>query len=452
MPAVDVRSSKTRDPLRRSAPTADPLSDPMGDALGDSLSGPSITEPIQMYKTGASIKEAVDAPPWAGDLPDTARVSDEGNAAFLGEQNLYASSDLIAGSNTKLDSAGAGVKLEEGAVGPVPGLKAVVPVAADGDSGTMVRGMQPATEEAYATDTAKMTDPLTKTAKAVKKSKGTIWNSKLTYRQLYELGANQLAFGAIMDEVTTSDWAKFTGKKGVKLSDTAIDNAVRTLSESATEIMAIRGDDKTGVLVLHKECVEIAHDIMAIGTGSRKEAVITAPESSESDTMVETPVDTIDGTSEGDVQGLAQAIYRAVERAYGVTIDTLSKTDTSLLEKQAGFNSGASPEVGESYVTTPDRWREDFEAGESTWSYHWAGVIMKDGGDDVTLENVRATGVGMSRDWYYGMYGTEKEGQSFHEEQMAGGWFGNKGTTMVVRPEKPKAPSSSSDSTTTTDD
>ncbi len=52
------------------------------------------------------------------------------------------------------------------------------------------------------------------------------------------------------------------------------------------------------------------------------------------------------------------------------------------------------------------------------WNFHWAGVIMKDGGDNITLESA----AGMSfvnadrQTWWFGMYGTAKNEQTFKHQ------------------------------------
>lgn len=49
------------------------------------------------------------------------------------------------------------------------------------------------------------------------------------------------------------------------------------------------------------------------------------------------------------------------------------------------------------------------------WNFHWAGVIMKDGSDYVTLENLSVENINLvNRNWYFRMYGVGA--QSFHTE------------------------------------
>ncbi|MGJ5631425.1 eCIS core domain-containing protein [Nostoc sp. CALU 1950] len=52
------------------------------------------------------------------------------------------------------------------------------------------------------------------------------------------------------------------------------------------------------------------------------------------------------------------------------------------------------------------------------WNFHWAGVIMKDGGDNVSLES--AAGMSMTnydrQTWWFAMYGTQKPEQTFKHQ------------------------------------
>lgn len=68
------------------------------------------------------------------------------------------------------------------------------------------------------------------------------------------------------------------------------------------------------------------------------------------------------------------------------------------------------------------------------WNKHWGGVVMTDGGDYVTLENDASTDTDLkmgklNTGWGFAMYGSKKEGQSFHEQMMATGDFGNFAST-----------------------
>lgn len=69
------------------------------------------------------------------------------------------------------------------------------------------------------------------------------------------------------------------------------------------------------------------------------------------------------------------------------------------------------------------------------WNKHWAGVIMTDGSDYVSLENDASTaGQGeFNTAWRFVLYGSVKQGQSFHEHMMASQDFGTFATTTRFR-------------------
>lgn len=118
-------------------------------------------------------------------------------------------------------------------------------------------------------------------------------------------------------------------------------------------------------------------------------------------------------------------------------------------DKEAGINHYANPEIGESYSMATEGDMPGFSrhAGHSTWNYHWAGVVMKDGGDNITLENYAVTaayaaskgvpqGQFMDRDWSFHMYGTADNSQTFHQAHLDTKDHGTKATSIVVRTDK----------------
>jgi hypothetical protein len=52
------------------------------------------------------------------------------------------------------------------------------------------------------------------------------------------------------------------------------------------------------------------------------------------------------------------------------------------------------------------------------WNFHWAGVVLKDGGDNVTLESAGGTSLGsLGKDsWWMEMYGTRNVDQTFKKQ------------------------------------
>ena len=118
-------------------------------------------------------------------------------------------------------------------------------------------------------------------------------------------------------------------------------------------------------------------------------------------------------------------------------------------DKEAGINFHANPDVGESYSMATEGDMPGFSTypGHDTWNYHWAGVIMKDGSDNITLENYAVTketaaarGVSqydyIDRAWNFAMYGTTRSTQTFHHEHLQSKTHGSHATSIVVRTDK----------------
>lgn len=49
------------------------------------------------------------------------------------------------------------------------------------------------------------------------------------------------------------------------------------------------------------------------------------------------------------------------------------------------------------------------------WNYHWAGVVLKDGGDNLTLESAGGNSIGSvgKTSWWMDLYGTRDVDQTF---------------------------------------
>lgn len=88
---------------------------------------------------------------------------------------------------------------------------------------------------------------------------------------------------------------------------------------------------------------------------------------------------------------------------------------SELVGGQAARERGnENPNVGGNYhegLKSPDK-------NQIGWNFHWAGVIMKDGGDNVSLES--AAGMSITNNdrqtWWFGMYGTKKPEQTFKHQ------------------------------------
>jgi hypothetical protein len=74
----------------------------------------------------------------------------------------------------------------------------------------------------------------------------------------------------------------------------------------------------------------------------------------------------------------------------------------------------------------------------SLWNKHWAGIVMVDGSDYASLENDASTDTEqnlgkLNTGWGFALYGRVRPGQSFHEQMMATGDFGNVASTTRHR-------------------
>ena len=141
----------------------------------------------------------------------------------------------------------------------------------------------------------------------------------------------------------------------------------------------------------------------------------------------------------------------------------LDKAGQLAFGKQIGMNEGANPEIGQAYTMATGYDLPGFEKKGRTWNFHWAGVIMKDGGDNVTCEGYS---VGASKeeinevkakyakepkkmkselkklrkkyarwvnkDWVSQMYGTDDPKQTFHNEHLTSLTHGTRATSMVA--------------------
>jgi len=118
-------------------------------------------------------------------------------------------------------------------------------------------------------------------------------------------------------------------------------------------------------------------------------------------------------------------------------------------DKEAGINHHANPEIGQTYSMATEGDMPGFKEKRKnfTWNYHWAGVIMKDGSDNVSLENYAVTGEYakskgvdqgefVNREWNFDMYGTEDKDQTFHQAHLDSGTHGTHATSIVAQAKK----------------
>lgn len=128
----------------------------------------------------------------------------------------------------------------------------------------------------------------------------------------------------------------------------------------------------------------------------------------------------------------AQNNISIAERLY----DSLKPGAKELFHKETGTNEFANPKIGDAYSTVTEYGMPGFKPTGDDWAFHWGGVIMKGGSDNITLENLSVGNEKIKNtDWFFAMYGTVSKAQTFHERQKATTHHGNIATTIVVETE-----------------
>jgi hypothetical protein len=126
---------------------------------------------------------------------------------------------------------------------------------------------------------------------------------------------------------------------------------------------------------------------------------------------------------------LAGANISIAERLYS-SLTTAAKAE---FHRDAGTNEFANPQIGDSYSTVTEYGMPGFKESGDDWQFHWGGVVMKGGTDNVTLENLSISKEkARNTKWYFAMYGTADPAQSFHTKQMESGHHANIATTIAV--------------------
>lgn len=127
--------------------------------------------------------------------------------------------------------------------------------------------------------------------------------------------------------------------------------------------------------------------------------------------------------------GLAAANISVAERLYS----TLTLKAQLEFDKQAGINEYANPEIGDSYSTVTEYGMPGFKESGDDWGFHWGGVVMKGGTDNITLENLSVSkDKARNTNWFFAMYGTSDASQTFHQRQLLSGHHGTAATTIAV--------------------
>lgn len=143
----------------------------------------------------------------------------------------------------------------------------------------------------------------------------------------------------------------------------------------------------------------------------------------------------------------------------------LGKKGRDAFDKFAGINAYANPEIGGTYTMVTEKQMPGYSEVGPAWNFHWAGVIMKHGGDNLTLEGyavmapkeeivdikkkykgkqrekklqeLRAKyAAWINRGWMCQMYGTKSKVQTFHGQHLRSGTHGTRATTLAAGKKK----------------
>lgn len=138
----------------------------------------------------------------------------------------------------------------------------------------------------------------------------------------------------------------------------------------------------------------------------------------------------------------------------------LGEEGRAAFDKHVGINRFANPDIGDAYTMATESKMPGFKRSGFTWNFHWAGVVAKDGDENITLEGyavdmskaiakarkdlkgdalkkelARLRKYGseyIDRDWTFQMYGQDA-GQTFHDEHLEGGTHGSHATTFHAK-------------------
>jgi hypothetical protein len=201
----------------------------------------------------------------------------------------------------------------------------------------------------------------------------------------------------------------------------------RTLSE----VLPDNVDTKTSgdTMSLWADCGRSARDVMGVGGGTGKNYDKVTATYAGSGKKVE--------TSASSPKAMADEVVKETLGGGASASDgwkayyAMSSTERDEYDKETGINRYAAPKMGEGFTIASGGARFP---KTMTWNFHWAGVVLRSGGDAVTLENY-AVGIPEKKntDWNYQMYGPPtKAGQTFHEQHLASRQHGRTPTTLVV--------------------
>jgi hypothetical protein len=182
------------------------------------------------------------------------------------------------------------------------------------------------------------------------------------------------------------------------------------------------------------DCGRCARDVMGIGGGSGKNYTKVTATYTEGGKIVKTDASSPKAMADEIMaETLGKDAWFGEAEAGWKKYRAMTASERDAFDREHGINKYVSPGVGEGYTMATGGAPYP---GKRTWNFHWAGVVMSNGSDHVTLENY-AVGFAdaVNTDWDFQLYGpASKAGQTFHEQHKASEQHGDAPTTMGVGP------------------
>jgi hypothetical protein len=358
------------------------------------------------------------------------RVSDDGSmavgrASIAGSQEAYTESSKVAGANAKLTAANAPFQFEEGGAtvkGGTPkdlsGMKTLTqikavkasdksPLTTPDDCGNAARTVTGAFAENKTLRT-RFNDK-----DGASKTTGHSDPELMKYEiMLDHFSASIPGAGTILTDLVAektkmnTEWAKLEPfKDDINKVYTDIGAAVTAFNDAKAvrDAAAAAGQDTTA------------------GDAAVAEAVKKYKAAKAAEVVLKNT--NINGETLGDIltrYWTASSAHSGYIAAIMKPYEDQGAVDKEAFDKKVGINRHSNPDIGEAYTISSGGDAKKDASGDpiTTWNFHWGGVVMKSGGDNVTLENFAGS---QEDDWVMQMYGVptvddERKGQTFQEQ------------------------------------
>ena len=181
-------------------------------------------------------------------------------------------------------------------------------------------------------------------------------------------------------------------------------------------------------LDLWADCAKSAREVMGVGGADAAADKVRATWVQRGKTVETSSSDARDMADEIIQAELGGMLTNGWDVYAGLTPEERDRFDAA-----HGINKYVNPNVGEAFAMRSDDVRNLLQF---TWSFHWAGVVLSNGAEHVTLENfgIKNEPETRNQEWTFQLYGTPWAGQTFHEDHKADQEHGRDPTTMHGSP------------------